>query len=275
MCDSSRKPRAALRNIEAALGNMYKGLGQCNLMESTDIKLLLTGLVKTGTTEPMKRTSAMPVEPFVQLFSDWPPNEKLDIKRLRLKAITLLALTLFLRPSDIAPKAVSLDPITQREIRSVFARNRVEFTTDGAANITLFGIKNDLHRQGFKVKLPSHTNVKIDPVRTLKHYLDRTDNVVGEDNAVFLTLHAPFRAIQADTVGHILEEAIRLCGLPREFTAKYFRPTGATKAIEEGQDPEIVRKLGRWKSSQVFYDHYVHSKTPAGLVMSVLPSMQA
>lgn len=275
ICDCSDKPRATLRNMEAAVGNLYRGLGKENLMSDPDIKMLLTALVKSGTTEPMKRTSVMPVEPFVKLFTGWPNNEELDIKRLRLKAITLLALTLFLRPSDIAPRAVSFDPITQKESRVVFSRDMVDFNVKEGVQITLFGIKNDLHRQGFKVKLPSHSNVKLDPVSALQHYIVRTESSVGVDNGVFLSLHAPYHALQADTVGHILEEAIHLCGLPRYYTAKYFRPTGATLAIESGQDPEIVRKIGRWKSSQVFYEHYVHSRTPDSLVSAVLSDNQA
>ena len=56
----------------------------------------------------------MPIAPFRQLFLSWEPNDELPIKQLHLKSITLLALTLMLRPSDIAPKSVTYNPISEQ-----------------------------------------------------------------------------------------------------------------------------------------------------------------
>ena len=52
-----------------------------------------------------QRTKIMPVEPFVEMFSNWLPNELLPIKELRQKAITLVSLVMC-KPSDLALKAV-------------------------------------------------------------------------------------------------------------------------------------------------------------------------
>ena len=72
----------------------------------------------------------------------------------------------------------------------------------------------------------------------------------------------------------ILNEAIKLAGIDtKKFSAKMFRCSGATASIDAGVDAEIVRKLGRWKTSFVFYEHYVHSKTPASHVTSVIPQI--
>ena len=57
------------------------------------------------------------------------------------------------------------------------------------------------------------------------------------------------------------------------FSAKSFRPTGATRAIDGGIDPEIVQKMGRWKCTEVFREHYVHSKTPTIYTKTVLGQM--
>ena len=216
----------------------------------------------------MQRTDVMPVEPFCDLFVSWPDNSSLDIKQLRLKVITLLALSLFLRPSDIAPKSVNYNNGSKQRI--LFSRDLVTFD-DSSATITLFGIKNDMARQGFRVKLPRHPTDKLCPVSALQSYMDRTHHLLGSDNAVFLSLTKPHTAVSAQVVGKVLEQAIKLAGLPSTFTAKYFRPTGATLAIDSGQDPEIVRKIGRWKSSHVFYEHYVHSRVPPSFTTSVLP----
>ena len=49
----------------------------------------------------------MPRDPFLMLFSSCPENEKLLLKQLRLKAVTLLALVFMARPSDSAPRGAA------------------------------------------------------------------------------------------------------------------------------------------------------------------------
>ncbi len=38
----------------------------------------------------------------------------------------------------------------------------------------------------------------------------------------------------------------------------------------QSQDPNIVTKVGRWKTLPVFYDRYVHTKTPADFSQNIL-----
>ena len=68
-----------------------------------------------------------------------------------------------------------------------------------------------------------------------------------------------------------MEEAIHITGLGNQgYSAKAFRPTGATAAIDSGKNPDIVMKTGRWKTASVFPDHYVHSHPPADYTHDVL-----
>ena len=68
-----------------------------------------------------------------------------------------------------------------------------------------------------------------------------------------------------------MEEAIRTAGLENKgYSAKSFRPTGATAAIDSGENPDIVMKTGRWKTASVFRDRYVHSQPPIDHTHSVL-----
>ena len=51
----------------------------------------------------------------------------------------------------------------------------------------------------------------------------------------------------------VMEEAIRSVGLGnRGLSAKDFRHTGATAAIDSGFHPDIVKKTGRRKRPQIF-----------------------
>ena len=192
------------------------------------------------------------------------------MKDLRLKAVTLLALTLMLRPSDIAPDGVVFDDSSGLIFRQNFTLKNFVFEQNHM-KVTFFGIKNDVQRKGFEVILQKNNVVKIDPVHTLYDYIERTREHRCQDGPVFITLRSPYNAVDYSTVSRILEEAIVLAGLStKEFSAKSFRPTGATTAIAQNFNPEIVRKVGRWKNQEVFFDHNVQSKTPLECAESVL-----
>ncbi|XP_068205389.1 neuroligin-3-like [Palaemon carinicauda] len=59
------------------------------------------------------------------------------------------------------------------------------------------------------------------------------------------TMHEnPYGALSSKAITNILNESIALVGLPRKvYSAKSFRPSGATKAISPGFDPNMVQKF--------------------------------
>lgn len=265
----STRPSSVLRTSLAAIGHLYKAKEQTNLVEDHFIRLFITGLVKSGTTTPMTKSKVMPIRNFNDMFSLWPCNQDLDEKRLRLKCITLLALTLMLRPSDIAPNGRILTADGDSSLIN-FSTDQLQFC-DGYAKVTFFGIKNDTSRTGFEVVLPAGNNSDLDPVSCLKCYIERTQKYRAAGGPVFIGLKHPRGALKAASIAKILDESIVLAGLDGQgYSAKSFRPTGATTAIAENINPEIVRKVGRWKSSEVFFTHYVHSQTPADFTDLVL-----
>ncbi len=178
----------------------------------------------------------MPVDAFQKLFSAWKPSSQLALDYLRLKTITLLALAAMLRPSDIAPKS-----------GLKFTRKSVSSDREGGLIIYLHGIKNDQDHDGFRIVLrPIPENKKLCPVESLIVYMSRTTvQAGGIKGLVFVTLKRPYVAINANTVAKILNAAIQLAGLdPTQYSAKNFRPTGATMAITNGQNPEQICALG-------------------------------
>ena len=268
VAEKSARPRSVLNTTTAALGHVYRALDLPNISESYEIRMLITALVKSGTSVPMLRSKVMPVSHFHDLFMNWSGNDALNLRSLRLKAITLLALTAMLRPSDIAPNARQMN--SNGECKVVFSVNQVLFSNNDV-KITFFGIKNDAARTGFEVQIPRSSNDKIDPVQTLQDYIARTESYRPADGPVFLTLRSPYKALEASSVAKVLEESISLAGLSGQgFSAKSFRPTGATSAIEQGISPEVVRKVGRWKNAEVFFEHYVHARTPDSFSDNVL-----
>jgi len=268
VADSSPKPRSTLKCTVAAMTAMYQVSDGINPVDCVEIKRLITALEKSNTQEPMTRSSVMPVQPFVTLFQSWGENDNLDLKQLRLKAITLLALAIMARPSDLAPKGVYFS--SEGSVKPmILSLDQVNFRENGSLSIQLFGIKNDLHRKGYVVTIPPAENKFVDPVDCLRVYIQKSmpHRQLCDNNPLFVSLRPPFGAISAGTIADQLNNVIKFAGLENQgFSAKSFRPTAATIAIESGCDPDIARKIGRWECPSVFYDHYVHSRTPENYI---------
>ena len=260
LADTSGRPRGILSTATAALSCLYEGLGRDNVTNEPVVRNLVMALIKSGTKAPRKVTPVMPIKPFHDLFLRWPDNDLLTIRDLRLKTLVLMALAFMLRPSDVAPRGMLFDPTVQDQRRMVFSTRQIEFGEDGGVTISFHGIKNDYLREGFTVSIPPASVPKIDPVEALRTYLMRTESVrPGLDLPVFLTLQRPFRALSSDSVARVLDDGIKAAGLVG-YTAKSFRPTGATVAVNSGMDQDSARNIGRWRCREVFEEHYVHSK---------------
>lgn len=131
LADDSARPRSVLVTAQAALGHLYTGLHLPNVIKCPVIVRLSDALVKSGTTSLMLPSRVMPTQDFKDLFCGWPDNDRLELQNLRLKAITLLALLLMLRPSDIAPRAELFDSATTTSHRVIFSTDQLVFNDDG------------------------------------------------------------------------------------------------------------------------------------------------
>lgn len=243
---------------------LYEAVGAVNPVRDPFVTRLLQGIVKSGTRAPLAKSAVMDVSAFMRLFRSWSANADLSIKQLRLKTIALLALSLMLRPSDVAPLGRRYEASTDLVSSFVMSTDHFVFREDGALQVTFLGVKNDSQRTGFQVVLPACPDPQVDPVGALRTYFARTDSMrCPVEKPAFLTLVRPFTAVSASTVSHILQEAISLAerfGLASGHRPKDFRPTGATRAVQLGFDTDDVQRLGRWKTRSVFLDHYVHGQ---------------
>ena len=273
VASGSSRPKSVLHGTLAALTCLFEALGSPGVFSSGYIIKLISGLIKSGTTVPMTRTPVMPISPFQDMFRSWPDNFKLSLSQLRLKAITLLAIVFMLRPSDIAPHQRVFHADSMSVDRMVFSENQVSFREDGYLTVVFQGIKNDYKRDGFTVSIPPAEDPQLDPGSALCVYMQRT-RVIRESipgKPVFLSLRKPFHGLSAKAISSILQDAIHAAGLANQgYSAKCFRPTGATRAIDEGIHPDKARYVGRWASQEVFEKHYVHTRLPANYVDSML-----
>jgi hypothetical protein len=214
----------------------------------------------------------MPLKPFYDMFSSWPDNDMLGIEKLRLKAITLMAITFMARPSDLAPMGVVFDPVTMSVKNQVLSTNNIVFNLDGSMTVRFFSTKNDSSRSGFEVNVPKATEHKVDPVDCVRVYINRTDIYRPRpDCPLFVSLKQPYKGINSSTVSRVLRIAIEEAGLDKTlFTAKSFRPSAATAAVAANIPHETAMQLGRWKTKEVFLDHYVYPRAPDNYTQTII-----
>jgi integrase len=95
-------------------------------------------------------------------------------------------------------------------------------------------------------------------------YIERTEEIRPKDSdPVFVSLKAPYKALTSSSIAKILGQAITLAGLgDRGFSAKNFRPSAATAAVNAKVPYETAMQLGRWKTKEVFMNHYVYPSAP-------------
>jgi hypothetical protein len=135
--------------------------------------------------------------------------------------------------------------------------------------ITFFGVKNDTDRSGFEVRIPHGPIAKTDPVRTLQHYVQRSDPYRCGQKPLFISLRPPYGALNNKTIGEILKGSIKDAGL-QGYTPRSFRTTGATAAVHSDVDPGTARQIGRWKNNKIFYERYVYTCAPEDYCAKVL-----
>ena len=270
--DKSPRPKSVLCGNVAALNKLFDALSLPQV--PSIIHVHVEALIKSGTRAPMIKTPAMPLDAFDVMFQSWPDNDSLCLKDLRLKCVCLLALVFMARPSDFAPKAELFDPVSFDTVQHVLKVDDIKFFDD-RMSVNFHGIKNDYVRDGFSVEIHSldTCDSKIDPIPALKLYVAKThvERACVESRPLFLTLRKPYKHLDSASIRNILNESISRAGLSG-YTAKCFRPTGASKAIAMGLNSDTARHIGRWKCAETFEKHYVHRQVPKNYSKQLLSS---
>ena len=278
IADDSHRPQSQLNTTRAALSHLYDCYDIPCPADGKDITLFTSALIKSQTQHTMKKSTVMPIHKLTSMFLKWPEDSELSIKDLRLKCIVLLSLIFMCRPSDLAPKAQLFNPADSSTSNMDLSVDQV-FLPDSNDSIIIkfLGIKNDRDRLGFEVSVDLDDafkkHRKLNPVLALRSYITRTEMFRNpQKRSLFISLYPPYRALSARSIALILEDAISRAGLGGQgFSAKSFRPTGATYAVKNC-DPDTVMKVGRWKTKSVFFNNYVHNKPPCDYAGNMLIS---
>ena len=80
--NQSNRPESAIKVTSEAITCLFEALGKQSSMHHTDLKRLVSGIVKSGTSLPMQRTKPMPIQPFIDLFATFGDNDTMTLRRL-------------------------------------------------------------------------------------------------------------------------------------------------------------------------------------------------
>jgi len=244
----TERPGPTLITASAAIAGMYKGSTHADPPKNQLLSMLRQALVNTGTKRPRKNTPVFPIEKLTDYITGLGPNDTMSIKDLRAKTICLLALVGLFRPSDLA--LLTLEQVT---------------FTETSLSLSNFGGKTDKSKDGIPTTITSSSLPTLCPVRALRAYINKTTEARNkiDGKPIFIYLDKSIRshdtgvaALTNQRVAKVMTETLLAAGI-EETTARSFRKTGASTAINKGVDADLVMKLGRWKSPDVFFKHYV------------------
>ena len=240
---SVERPGSTLITASAAIAAMYKGSEHSDPTKSQLLTMLKQAIISTGTKRPRFSTPVFPIERLTDHLITFGNNNTMSIDKLRTKTISLLALVGLYRPADLA----------------LLQLQHLEFVINGV-NIANFGGKTDKNRDGIPTTITRASDQLLCPVAALESYIARTTarRSTLSEPSIFIYLDGnKANKLSDQRVASILKAGLQAAGID-EATARSFRKTGASAAINKGVDPDLIMKLGRWRSVDVFYRHYVN-----------------
>ena len=153
-------------------------------------------------------------------FRQWKDNKELSLKELSVKTTTLVALVSAQRVQSL--HKLDLDCMTQENDRITF--------------------KFALLKQS-RPSVKSHImelcvypeNPQICVVKTLSHYLERTQSFTEQETKLFLTYQKPHHAVSASTIIRWIKSMLKRAGVDTsKFGAHSTRATSSSAAKQAG-----------------------------------------
>jgi hypothetical protein len=199
----------------------------------------------------------------------WGPTEELSMDSLTTKVILLLRVTTFARSSDI----------------EYIQYSSIKFQEEGVSFNYVTKKQQRKGSQCLSSFIPKYTDEILCPVRTLQHYINRTqawrkpiqnENNRFEQDRLMLSLSTPHDPIGSDRISNRISDLFRAAGIDeKRFKPGSLRGASASAALDAGIPVEDVLRLGQWKSFAVFEKFYNRSRKPVSVLSNILSTNQA
>ena len=207
------------------------------------VKRFFQGLSKLRPPKP-KYDSTWDPKIVLEHFSSEDENDKLSLKDLSIKLITLLALITAHRMQTFS--LINIDNIENKN-SGIEIKIPDRIKTSG------------INRKQPVLILPTYNNnKKICVASALNCYLNKTEKIRENKKSLFISLKAPFKAVTAQTLSRWVKLGLKKCDIDTNiFTAHSTRHVSTSAAKRNGIDIDTLRKTAGWtENSNTFIKFY-------------------
>lgn len=189
----------------------------------------------------------------LRLFSSWEDNDKLDIKNLTIKLVSLLALTTAQRVQSLA--SINIKNIKWGNPTQIVLPDQLKCSSLARPNPVL--IVNEY---------------KLDPklcvISCLKVFVDRT-SVYRSTDKLFISYLKPYNNVTSQTLSRWLKLSLKLGGIDTSmFKAHSFRHAATSKAAKSGLCIDSILSRVGWSPKCAtfakFYNRPIDERTQFG-----------
>ena len=167
-------------------------------------------------------------------------NDTACLKALSFKCAMLLALATGQRVQTLT--ALELSQIVEQPEKITFCVNKILKTSKP-------GVSHQVEVFAF------HADKAICPLICLRKYIERTHNIRGATNQLFISFQKPNGAVTSQTISRWLTTTLHNAGVNCLFTAHSTRGAASSKAALIIDINAVLKQVG-WRSERTFARHY-------------------
>ena len=235
---------SSINSAKSALASFLVIKGEFSLSNSPDVIRFMKGIFNLRTPMP-KYTHTWDVNIVLRQLSLWFPNDKLTLRELTLKTVTLVALTSGRRAQSIHD--MHLEGIS-------WTSECVTFTVFKPA-------KQDKAGSSQKpLKLYRFEEVSLDVYSLIKCYLDRTAELRNSQQ-FWVSFIKPHEAVGRQTISRWLKIVLERCGIDiSQFSPHSTRMAATSKASAMGVGLTSILRTAGWANATNFHKFYLREE---------------
>lgn len=214
-------------------------LNSLNLEDNILIKKLFRYFFNLRPIKP-KYTTFWPVSKLLEFLKTWFPIDSLELKRLTLKTIALMALTSSDRGQTLHLARLKFMTISE---------DKIEFLILDKTKTTRKVLKPLI------ISCVSSSIPELDVANHVKAYLNLTKDHRKNDN-LFLSWKT-LKPVSRQTLSRWLTSVLKMAGIDTsKYQAHSYRGSGLAKALKSGASIAQIVSAGNWSNSSTFFTYY-------------------
>lgn len=241
-------------NQKASYGTLNSERSAINLLSAIDlgsdssISRFFKGVFKNRPPRP-KYNSIWSTETVLNWAEALEPIGSLDLKLLTFKLVCLLALATAHRVQTLSLIRISNMVISTNNI-IIKITDQIKTSRVGAPQPSFI--------------LPFFDDRKSACVaRTLLCYLEKTKNLRGDEDYLFITFKKPYHKATSQSISRWIKCCLMEAGIDKKYTAHSTRHASTSAAESKGLDVNIIKSTAGWSTnSQIFARFYKRQIEP-------------